>query len=169
MNISRDPRPYLINAEQQGCLVQTLVSEELRTERRELGDILCELHNAGLVNLVSDQNLSAIKTLVHNDFWIVVHPLDKAIPNLNCSYTDILKLVHLLAEKAGSDLAAGAPNRSLVTWSKNYPAKAREIVSGVKELNDLCLAHGVFAVVGLGDEALAFDLTPPAWRADRRS
>jgi len=107
MNISRDPRPDLINAEQQGCLLQALASEELRTERRELGDILCELHNAGLVNLVSDQNLSAIDALVHNDFWIVVHPLDKAIPNLNCSYIDILKLVHLLVNKAGSD-AKGA-------------------------------------------------------------
>lgn len=158
MNISRDPRPDLINADEQGRLLQALTSEELRAERRELGDILCELHNAGLVNLVSDQNLSAIDALVQNDFWIVVHPLDKAVPNLNCSYIDILKLVHLLVKKAGSDLAAGAPNLSLVTWSKNNPTKAREIVSGVKELNDLCLAHGVFAVVGLGDEALAFDL-----------
>lgn len=158
MNISRDPRPDLIIADQQGYLLEALASEELRTERGELGDILCELHNAGLVNLVSDQNQSAIDALVHNDFWIVVHPLNKAIPNLNCSYIDILKLVHLLVRKAGSDLAAGAPNLSLVTWSKNNPAKAREIVSGVKELNDLCLAHGVFAVVGLGDEALAFDL-----------
>lgn len=138
--------------------MQALASKELRTERRKLGDILCELHNAGLVNLVSDQNLSAIDALVHNDFWIVFHPLDKAIPNLDCSYIDILKLVNLLVKKAGSDFAAGAPNLSLVTWSKKHPAKAREIVSGLKELNDLCLAQGVFAVIGLGDEALAFDL-----------
>ena len=158
MSISRDPRQDLINAEQQGCLVQALVSEEIRIEGRELGDVLCELHNAGSVDLVSDQNLSAIDALEHSDFWVVVHPLDKAISNLNCSYVDILKLVHLLVKKAAFDLAAGAPNRSLMSWSKNNPGKAREIVSGIKELNDLCLAHGVFAVVGLGDEVSAFDL-----------
>ena len=158
MNDSLDPRPDLINAEQRGCLLQVLTSAELRPQQRELGDVLCELHNAGLVNLVSDQNLSAIDTLVHNDFWTVIHPLDKAIPNLNCSYLDVLKLIHQLVKKAGSDGAAGFPNLSLVTWSKNNPAKARKIANGIKELNDLCLAHGVFAVVGLDDEALVFDL-----------
>ena len=158
MNISRDPRPDLINAEQQGCLVQALASEELRTQRRELGDILCELHNAGLVKLASDQNLSAIEALENNDFWIVVHPLEKAIPNLNCDPHDVLKLVHKLVQKAGSDLAAGAPNLALSMWSKNNPDKARQIIDGIKELDDLCLAHGVFAVVGLGDEAQAVDL-----------
>jgi hypothetical protein len=158
MNDSHDPSADLINAEQQGCLLQVLTSAELRPQRRELGDILCELHNAGLINLASDQNLSAIDALVHNDFWNVIHPLDKAIPNLNCSYLDVLNLVYRLVRKAGSDGAAGLPNLSLVAWSKSNPAKAREIVNGVKELNELCLAHGVFAVIGLGDEALAFEL-----------
>lgn len=158
MNISRDPRPDLIYAEQQGCLVQALVSEELRTQRRALGDILCELHNAGLVNLASDQNLSAIEALGINEFWIAVHPLEKAIPNLNCDPQDVLRLVHKLVQKAGSDLAAGAPNLALSTWSKNNPEKARQIIDGIKRLDNLCLAHGVFALVGLGDEARAVDL-----------
>ncbi len=158
MNISSDPSSDLIDAEQRGSLIQALALKELRAQRRELGDVLCELHNAGLIDLISDQNLSAIDALEHNDFWTVIHPLEKAIPNLNCSYLDVLKLVHRLVKKAGSDGAAGVPNLSLMTWSKNNPAKAREIANGVKELNDLCLAHGVFAVVGLGDEALAFDL-----------
>jgi len=158
MNISRDPRPDLIDAEQQGCLLQALVSEELRTQSIELGDILCELHNAGLVKLASDQNLSEIEALEHNDFWIVFHPLEKAIPNLNCDHHDVLKLIHTLVQKAGSDLAAGVPNLALSTWSKNNPDKARQIIDGIKRLDDLCLAHGVFAVVGLGDEAQAVDL-----------
>ncbi|XUY28396.1 hypothetical protein RMR21_014835 [Agrobacterium sp. rho-8.1] len=158
MNILRDPRSDLIHAEQQDCLIQALLSEEIRPQRRELGDTLCELHNAGSINLVSAQNLSAIEALVHEDFWRVVHPLNKAIPNLDCSYLEVLSLVQKLVKKAGSDGAAGIPNSSLVTWSKNNLTKAREIVNGVKELNDLCLAHGVFAVVGVGDESLAFDL-----------
>lgn len=158
MNISPDPRSDLINAEQQGSLIQVLTSAELRPQRSELGDILCELHNTGLVNLASDQNLSAIDALAHNDFWIAVHPLNKAIPHLDCSYGEVLKLVHSLVDKAGLDGAAGAPNLSLVTWSKNNPAKAREITNGIKELDDLCLTHGMFAVVGLDDEALAFEL-----------
>jgi hypothetical protein len=63
-----------------------------------------------------------------------------------------------LVKKAGSDLAAGGPNLSLASWSKNNPEKAREIVNGVRELDGPCLAHGLFAVVGLGDEALIFGL-----------
>ncbi|GHD19632.1 hypothetical protein ACFOEZ_12825 [Tianweitania populi] len=153
-----DPRAKLITAEQQGCLVQALASAEMRAQQVELSEILCDLHNASFINLASDHNLAAIDALDHNDFWIVMHPLDKAIAGLVCSHLDVLKLVHRLVLKAGSDGAAGLPNISLVTWCKNNPAKAREIVEGVKELDDLCLAHGVFAVVGLGDEALAFDL-----------
>lgn len=158
MNILGDMRSNLIKAERQGRLVGALASAELRSQRRELGDILCELHNADLIDLTSDQNLSAIDALEHNEFWIVIHPLEKAIPNLKCSHHDVLKLVHRLVQKAGSDLAAGMPNLSLATWSKNNPDKAREIVDGIKKLDDLCLAHGMFGVVGLGDEASAFDL-----------
>lgn len=158
MDTSGDPRSDLIDAEQQGSLVQALALQELRTQRRELGDVLCELHNSGLVDLTSEQNLSAIDALGHNDFWIVFHPLHTAIPNLQCSHLQVLKLVKRLVEKAGSDGAAGMPNSSLITWSKNNPEKARDIINGIKELDDVCLTQGLFAVVGLGDEALTFDL-----------
>nr|WIE90823.1 hypothetical protein P9270_025340 [Mesorhizobium sp. WSM4875] len=158
MNNSHDPRPDLINAEQRGCLVQALALEELRTQRKELGDILCELHNASLVNLASDQNLLAIDALAHNEFWIAVHPLNEAIPHLNCSHREVLALVHMLVNKAGSDGAAGMPNLSLGTWSKNHPEEAGKVIDGIKGLDDLCLAHGVFVVAGIGDAALAFDL-----------
>lgn len=158
MNTPRDPRPDLINAEQRGCLVQALALEELRTQRKELSDILCELHNAGLVKLASDQNLVAIDALAHNEFWIAVHPLNEAIPNLNCSHREVLALVHMLVNKAGSDGAAGMPNLSLGIWSKNHPEEAGKIIDGIKGLDDLCLAHGVFVVAGVGGPALAFDL-----------
>jgi hypothetical protein len=158
MKILADMHADLIEAERRGRLVSALVSEERRERRRELGDILCELHNAELIDLTSDQNLLAIDALEHNEFWTVNHPLEKAIPNLECSHQDILKLVRTLVKKAGADLAAGMPNLSLAKWSKNNPDKAREIIEGVKELDEFCLAHGVFAVVGLGDEALVFDL-----------
>lgn len=158
MNTSRDPRSDLIDAERQGSLMQALAVQEMRTQRSELGDILCELHNSGLVDLTSEQNLSAIDALEHNDFWVVFHPLHTAIPHLQCSHLQVLKLVKRLVEKAGSDGVAGMPNSSLITWSKNNPEKARDIINGIKELDGICLAHGLFAVVGLGDEALTFDL-----------
>ncbi len=158
MNISCDPRSDLIDAEQQGSFIQVLVLQALRTQRRELGDVLCELHNSGSVNLTSDQNLSAIDSLEHNDFWTVFHPLGKAIPNLQCTHLNVLKLVDRLVKKAGADGAAGMPNLSLFTWSKNNPENARQIINGIEELDDVCLEHGLFAVISLGDEALALDL-----------
>jgi hypothetical protein len=148
----------LIEAEQQGALMRTLAQHEMRPQRKELGDVLCELHNLGLVDLTSEQNLSAIDVLEHNDFWIIFYPLYTAIPNLQCSHLQVLGLVRRLVEKAGRDGTAGMPNSSLVTWSRNNPSKARDIISGIKELDELCLAHGLFAVLGLDEEALAFDL-----------
>lgn len=148
----------LVEADRQGGLILALLATELRTQRRELGDLLCDLHNADRINLTSKQNLLAIEALEHNDFWIAIHPLYKAIPNLNCSHLEALQFVSRLVRKAGSDGAAGLPNISLIAWSKKNPNKARKIVAGIKELDDQCLAHGVFAVLGLDDETLAFDL-----------
>lgn len=158
MSTLDDIRSNLIEAERQGGFVNALASAELRDQRGELGEVLCELHDAGCIDLTSDRNLSAIDALEHNDFWIAIHPLNKAIPNLNCSHLDVLKFVNSLVTKAGADGAAGMPNLSLITWSQHNPDKAQNIVGGIKALDDLCLAHGVFAVLGLGDEGLAFDL-----------
>ncbi|MGJ8629028.1 MAG: hypothetical protein ACSHXB_18865 [Sulfitobacter sp.] len=151
-------RTTLIEADRQGGLINALVSAELRTQRRGLGKVLSELHNTDLINLTAKQNLLAIDALDQNQFWIVIHPLDKAIPDLRCTHREILELVHKLVQKAGSDGAAGLPNLSLVTWSRQNTDEARKIVDGVRALDALCIDHGVFAILGLGEESLAFEL-----------
>lgn len=148
----------LVEAEGRGELLSAVLEGEIRSDRGELARTLSELHNAGSISLVSDTNLSAISSLDKNEFWIAVHPLNDAIPTLGCSHEDILKLVSTLAEAAGNDGAAGQPNLALVSWSRDHPEDARHIVEGIKQQEPLSLAHGLFAVQGLDDEAIAFDL-----------
>ncbi|USZ50818.1 hypothetical protein [Halomonas sp. DN3] len=145
-------------ADRSGELIPYLLSLESRIRRQEYGPVLCELHNLGEISLVSDHNLAAIEDLDHNEFWLVMHLFDQAIPELDCSFRDVLRLVHILVSKAGSDGAAGMPNISLVKWCKANPEKAKLIVDGAISLDKLCLSHCVFAVQALGSIELAFEL-----------
>ncbi|PXX99293.1 hypothetical protein [Halomonas sp. LBP4] len=148
----------LEDADQRGELIPFLLSLDGHFRRLECGPVLGDLHNAGKISLVSDENFAAIEALGHNDFWSVFHSLVQAIPELDCSYQDVLSLVKKLVDKAGSDGAAGAPNLSLVKWCKVNPEKAKQIVSEAKALEKNCLSHCVFAIQGLADTELAFDL-----------
>lgn len=124
----------------------------------EIAPVLCELHNSGKVSLVSDHNLAIIEDLTNNNFWSVVHVFVLVIPELDCTIRDMLRLVHTLVSKAGSDGAAGMPYPSLVQWCRANPDKAKLIVEGAMSLDKLCLSHCVFAVQGLGSMELAFEL-----------
>ena len=148
----------LEDADRRGELIPCLLTIENRVRRLECGPVLCELHNAGKISLVSDENLAAIETLGQNDFWSVVHSLHQAIPELVCEYRDLLSMVQTLVKKGGSDLAAGMPYQSLVEWCKSNPEKAKQIVSEAKALDKICLLHCVFAIQGLGSVELAFEL-----------
>lgn len=148
----------LEDADRRGELIPCLLSHESRISRQEYGPLLCELHNSGKISLVSDDNLAAIEALAHNDFWSIIHSLDQAIPELDCSYRDVLRLVHTLVSKAGSAGAEGMPNMSLVKWCKANPEKAQLIFEEAKSLDTMCLSHCVFAIQGLGSTKLAFEL-----------
>ncbi|EEX16468.1 hypothetical protein CSE45_3977 [Citreicella sp. SE45] len=148
----------LSNADQNGELIDCILSLESRMRRIECGPILCEMHNLGRISLVSGRNLTAIAQLERSDFWMLIHPLDQSIPGLECSYREILEFVDTLVKKAGADGAAGMPNLSLVKWCKANPEKAKQIISGAVSLDQLCLEYCVFAVQGLGDLAIAYEL-----------
>lgn len=148
----------LADADQSGKLIDCILSLESRVRRIECGPILCEMHNLGQISLVAGNNLAAIAQLEHSNFWMVIHPLDQSIPGLECSYRKILEFVDTLVKKAGADGAAGMPNLSLVKWSNSNPEKAKQIVAGAMSLDQLCLAYCVFAIQGLGDPKIAYEL-----------
>lgn len=157
----KEPTPIkkaLADADQSGKLIDCILSLEGRVRRIELGPILCEMHNLGQISLVAERNLTAIAQLEHSNFWMVIHPLDQSIPALECSYREILEFVDTLVKKAGADGAAGLPNQSLVKWSSANPEKAKQIVSGAMSLDQLCLTHCVFAIQGIGDPKIAYEL-----------
>lgn len=148
----------LEDADRRGDLLPVLLSFEKQIRKMDIGPVLCELHNTRRISLVSDHNLAAVESLDNNEFWSVLHVIDQAIPELDCSFRDVLRLVHTLVTKAGSDGAAGMPNISLAKWCKANPEKAKLIVEGAMSLDKDCLSYCIFAVKGLRSIELAFEL-----------
>ena len=139
-------RKALTEADLNGKLIEYLISLENRLRRVECGPILCELHNTGQISLVAEVNLAAIAKLENNDFWMIIHPLDQAIPGLKCSHHEILEFVDTLVKKAGSDGAAGMPNLSLVKWCSSNLIEAEKIVADAMSLDHLCVAYCVLRI-----------------------
>lgn len=148
----------LEDADRRGGLIPFLLLLDKGIRNREVAPALSELNNSGKVSLTSEHNLNALQSLDRNEFWSVVHIFNQMIPELDCSFGDVLRLVHTLVCKAGNDGAAGKPNISLVKWCKANPDKAQLIVEGAMSLDQLCLSHCVFAIQGLGNIELAFEL-----------
>lgn len=146
----------LEDADLRGGLIHSILS--IKSQTHELGAILCELHNAGRISLLSKTNLETIESLNQIKFWAVSHPICEAIPRLDSSYREVLTLVQTLVDKAGSDGAAGMPYTFLIKWCKLNPDKAQKIVSKAKDLDPICLSHCTFALQALEDIELAFDL-----------
>lgn len=151
-------REALKEAYSRGEFISFFLSLESHMRRLEGGQILCELHNAEKISLTSSASLAAIKALSSTNFWSIVHSFNQAIPALNCSHREVLKLVQTLVDKAGSDGAAGVPYLSLVSWCKANPEKAKQIITEAKALDSLCLSHCAFAIQGLESTELAFEL-----------
>lgn len=146
------------DADRRGELISFLLYIQKRSKRLQCGTILCDLHNKKKISLVSEKNIEAIESLEHSDFWAIFRALDQTIPKLHCSHREVLRFVQTLVSKAGSDLVAQHPTLSLVKWCKANPIKARQIVSEAKTNNKTSLSHCAFAVEGLADTDLAFEL-----------
>lgn len=148
----------LKSADDQGKLILYLTSLDGITLNRECSSTLGWLHNNGNISLASEQNIEAINSLDKDNFWRIFHAITDALPDLNCSHREILRLVHTIAEKAGNDGAAGIPNTQLVKWCEQNPEKARTIINEAKNLDSLSLSHCVYSLQGLKDLELAFEL-----------
>ena len=148
----------LVSAERDGTLIAFVARNELRREGAELGAKLSEMHNSGQISLTSEKNRNAIQELGHNDFWVAVHPLREALADLVSSEHEMLAYVSTLVERGGSDLAAGMPNTAFTDWCKSNPQEASKVIERVRRCDPLALKHGVFAVLGLANQQIPFDL-----------
>ncbi|KUP91817.1 hypothetical protein TRIHO_33480 [Tritonibacter horizontis] len=158
MMLPEDIENALITAEREVALIAAVTSNELRGQSDELGAKLSDLHNSGAICLTSESNLNAIQALDHKDFWIAVHPLKEAIPNLLGSHGQMLAYVNTLVKKAGSDGAAGMPNVALIEWCRKNPEEASKIVERAQNCDPLGLEHGLFAVLALANPKSPFEL-----------
>lgn len=70
----------------------------------------------------------------------------------------MLAYVSTLVEKGGADGAAGMPNTAFTDWCRSNPHEASKIIERIRQRDPLALKHGVFAVLGLANHQLPFDL-----------
>lgn len=148
----------LTAAAERGDLMSDLVDLESRVRRLECGPILSTLHNQGRISLLSLENMAAIEALEHNDFWMLIHPLNGAIPGLHCSTKEMMSFIRTLVKKAGNDGMAGTPNSAFVEWCRLNPEHAREVVDGALASDEDSLIHCPFAIQALDDAELAISL-----------
>lgn len=157
----KDPnaiRKALEDAHHRDELIPHLASLDDCRRSMEYGPVLAGLHNSGKVCLCSDDTLAAIEALSRKEFWSIIHPFYQAIPEIDCSYRDVLRLVQTLVSKAGSDGASGMPNLALVKWCKRNPEQAQLIINRAKDLDPTCLSSCVYSIQGLENTDCAFEL-----------
>lgn len=141
----------IIDGDAAGRLIPTILDFEYKDRKRELGGFLADLHNSGEIALLSDANLTAIRRLEHNDFWMVFGALSDVIEYVVDEYPAVQQFAECLVERAGNDGASNTPFVSFVRWCEKHPSQAREIVLGAKDGQEDCQRSCVFALQGLND------------------
>ena len=154
----------LIKADSIGRLIDYLVNNDLKHSDETTACALVTLHNEQKINFTSPQNLRSISALSHNDFWSVQHQIERTVEQLECTSLEVIRLVETLVTKAGDDMAATWPYRSLVKWFHKNPKAAKEAIAKACELESPYFSHCVFAIEGLGDAGIALDLQKNAQR-----
>lgn len=150
-----EARAALEEANNSGTLIDSIKSFSKGTHGFELSSILSELHNGARISLVSNRNITAIERLTNPDFFLIQRTIHKAIPQLKCSYQDISCLVKALVDKAGSDMMP----TYLVDWCANNPDEARKLISRATSPDEYYLHFCEFAIQGIADMELTFDLS----------
>jgi hypothetical protein len=117
--------------------------------------ISVELHNAGIIDLLSLSESGPMKTLPAHRFFTAQHFFTKAIPHLNAATPAMLSAVERLVAQGGEDLASTWPNGALREWLKQDPARAREVIAAAEADSELDKRHLVFALEALGDRDVA--------------
>lgn len=143
----------------EGSLVSLVFQRYLEDEEETLViHALVELHNSGKIDVFTIAPSPSFSALAPHDFFVGQHLLGKVIPKLKAASREMMTLVSALVAKAGNDLAANLPNRSLTEWLTINPGNAREIIEGAKAGDPLCADHLTFALTALDeiDEAYYF-------------
>ena len=148
----------LIDAEKRGELVEYVLTLDFFSRENDSIAVLTETHNAGHINICSDQNIYAIEKLPSNDFFRILHTFNEAIPLLKCNALEILRFVQSLVKKSGTDMMATQPYQSLAVWCRNNKTKAEEIINNSLNNDPKYLPYLTYAVVGIEDSKTAFHL-----------
>ena len=159
MDSLRVTHKEIIDAEQSGKLISHLSSLLQLNPSLEIGSILSELNNEKLISLCSEKNIDKLKQIDENNFWLIMDTFNKAIPDLNCTYHEILRLVKTLTEKAGKDGAGGTPNFAFIKWCNSNPKKAKKLILDITtDQENPYISYCSLAIQGLGDTEIAFNL-----------
>lgn len=121
------------------------------------------LHNTGAVDLLVLVESDAIQSLATSSFFAATHFFSQLLPELETSPARMMACVDALVTHGGQDLAASQPNAAFRAWCAKDPRRAREVIAGARDADDLASRHLTFALEAINDIpearniALAFD------------
>ena len=142
-----------------GLLLRCIASLCRRVRRIELHALVSNLNNSGKITVCSPATQVEIGGLDHNDFWSVFGVLDKVIPVIKSTASELVPFLRKVMERAGSDGASGRPNIWLGKWCEANKDGAQEIIRKARDGDCQYCAVCKWALQGLGDIDLALELT----------
>jgi len=119
-----------------GTLLHAIFHEYGKTWREDNDPTvvtLATLHNEGKIDLLSIVTPDAIAELKGHVFWNGQHVYRALISRLEAPASDLLKVVQLLIEAAGNDMAAGMPVEEFAKWCACDPRRPFEILDLVDQ------------------------------------
>ena len=121
-------RDELIQAHRDNRFLDTVCELSLRLpvqEKKELTDVLVDLHNTSTIDVVAA--FSALRNAPENpDFFLTRHVLEDVLPELNADVLSVVKCVIRLTKEAGQDLAAGRLIDPYIKFCIKRPSRVYE-------------------------------------------
>jgi hypothetical protein len=115
------------------------------------------LHNSGDIDLVSVPSQPAFAAITGHSFFVAQHFYCEAIPKLNTKVSALMECCRILIEQAGTDLAAGLPNRAFRIWCENNPSEGAAAIRDARAGDRLAKRFVTFALQAAGDAESACD------------
>lgn len=139
-------RETILDAYRNGTFVQ-LVADDVAVDDEAAVRLCVELHNGGELNLLALADDPVLRGISGHSFFVVQYFFNRTIPSLNGTVTEMMRLVRLLVERGGNDLAANEPNAAFKKWCESDPERARSVIKLADSGDELATQHLSFALV----------------------
>jgi hypothetical protein len=147
-------RDAIIETFESGDLLQLIfrsVSFAHGDEKAQIQATCVELHNDGRIDLLGILTADTLRDIKGSNFFVGQHFYDQVIPLLQADVEEMMRVVNLLVETGGSDLAANVPNEAFRKWCEADLTRAQFVIEAAKADEEIAIKFLTFALSAKGD------------------